>query len=73
MKCWLGEELQVGDEVIYLDLKLNGHGHDFTKGTVLGFTPKMVRIEYECEYYRGHPATRKATVCPHRLIKRSAL
>jgi len=41
MKDVTGTELQIGDPVVYVK---PGHYKDLGRGTVTGFTPKMVRI-----------------------------
>ena len=55
MKDFVGNELHIGDKIVYC--RSFRHGIDMRKTEVIGFTPKMVKIpnhrtyidaEYEC-------------------------
>ena len=59
MKDCLNHNLEVGDEVILIK-----HGYrELTKGVIIGFTPKMVRISTK-SHWQG-----KVNQYPNQIVK----
>lgn len=68
MKDIFGNELTVGDEVAFL--RTVRHSAYFTKGKVVGFTPQMVKIEYQNPYYGNAPHSPDSTLkSPYLMAK----
>lgn len=49
MKDILGNELKNGDKIVFAHAYY-GQGYYLTQGTVVGFTPKNVRVNFKAPY-----------------------
>lgn len=66
MKDFFGYELNVGDEVAFPTPKYRG----LTKGKIIAFTPKQVRVSYMNTWNYGVPGKEETYLCgPKDLIK----
>lgn len=68
MKDYLGNELEVGDQVVFVRLNYR----DLMKGTIIKLTPKMVRIGWKSKRYDGvleDVSTVQSPLCVIKIMK----
>jgi len=63
MKDFFGNELEIGDEVAFNPPVYKG----IVKGTIVKFTPKMVKVSYDPH---GKQYTNETAVFPRELVKK---
>ena len=64
MRDYLGNELEIGDEVI----GVLPNSREFVRGFVIAFTPQRVRIEYSYPFYGREVSTKVLLQEPTQLI-----
>lgn len=68
MQDFLHQELEVGDEVVIAINHGVNAGADLSTGVVIGFTPKMVRVDKTLRH-AGEPQRGVKLIAPYKVVK----
>lgn len=65
MKDVTGKEITIGDKVVFMYRRT--HGSELHIGQVVGFSPKMVRVEYQNRWTMLSIDLKQSSYAPHNI------
>jgi hypothetical protein len=65
MKDVTGKEISIGDKIVFMYRR--NHGSELHVGQVVGFSPKMVRVEYQNMWNNFSIDLKQSSYAPHNI------